>query len=368
MNPRIQVEHTVTECVTGIDLVRSQILVAAGHTLFGEEIAIPKQEDMPCIGFAIQCRITTEDPEKNFSPDYGRILNYRSAAGFGIRLDAASGDAGSVITPYYDSHARQAHRDGPGFPDGLPADGPRAPRVPHPRGEDEHPVPRKRHRGRDLPRRPGAHQAHRHQAGAVPVQAPPRPRDPHARLSVRHHAQRQPEHQRLEARRPIMHKAAVPNSLVIEHHAQVPRGSRDVLLEIGPEKFAQWILDEKRLLITDTTFRDAHQSLIATRMRSFDMLRVAEAVAHRIARALLAGNVGRRHLRHRDALPQRVPVGPPPPPAREDSEHLLPDALPRLERRRLFELPGQRRRRLRQARGRLRHGHLPDLRLAQLSA
>ena len=100
MNPRIQVEHTVTECVTGIDLVRSQILVAKGHSLLSPEIAIPQQAEIPCNGYAIQCRITTEDPERGFAPDYGRILTYRSAAGFGIRLDAGSGDAGSVITPF----------------------------------------------------------------------------------------------------------------------------------------------------------------------------------------------------------------------------------------------------------------------------
>ena len=117
MNPRIQVEHTVTECVTGIDLVRSQILVAQGHALFGEEIALPPQDEIPCNGFAIQCRITTEDPENNFAPDYGRILNYRSAAGFGIRLDAASGDAGSVITPYYDSMLVKVTAIGRDFPE-----------------------------------------------------------------------------------------------------------------------------------------------------------------------------------------------------------------------------------------------------------
>ncbi|TAG07817.1 MAG: ATP-grasp domain-containing protein, partial [Verrucomicrobia bacterium] len=116
MNPRIQVEHTVTECVTGIDLVRSQILVAQGHALFDEELAIPAQENMPCNGFAIQCRVTTEDPQKNFTPDYGRILNYRSAAGFGIRLDAASGDAGSVVTPYYDSMLVKITAMGRDFP------------------------------------------------------------------------------------------------------------------------------------------------------------------------------------------------------------------------------------------------------------
>ena len=103
MNPRIQVEHTVTEIITGIDIVRSQILIAKGHKLHGKEINIPKQDAIPRNGVAIQARVTTEDPEKNFAPDYGKIVNYRSAAGFGIRLDGAMGDTGAVITPYYDS-------------------------------------------------------------------------------------------------------------------------------------------------------------------------------------------------------------------------------------------------------------------------
>ena len=101
MNPRIQVEHTVTECVTGIDIVRSQILIAKGFALDSEEVNIQGQESIKANGAAIQCRITTEDPANGFAPDYGKIVNYRSAAGFGIRLDAGSGDAGSVITPYY---------------------------------------------------------------------------------------------------------------------------------------------------------------------------------------------------------------------------------------------------------------------------
>ena len=103
MNPRIQVEHTVTEVITGIDIVRTQCLIALGHSLFSDEIGIPPQEEIPRNGYAIQARITTEDPEKNFAPDYGKIVNYRSAAGFGIRLDGAMGDTGSVITPFYDS-------------------------------------------------------------------------------------------------------------------------------------------------------------------------------------------------------------------------------------------------------------------------
>src|SRR5262249_11145858 len=103
MNPRIQVEHTVTEVITRIDLVRAQILVAQGHSLFSPTIDLPSQAEIPRNGYAVQCRITTEDPENKFTPDYGRILTYRSAGGFGIRLDGGMGAAGSVITPFYDS-------------------------------------------------------------------------------------------------------------------------------------------------------------------------------------------------------------------------------------------------------------------------
>src|SRR5688572_11892665 len=103
MNPRIQVEHTVTEVITGIDLVRAQILIAQGCPLFGPELDMPAQDKIPRMGYAVQCRITTEDPENKFMPDYGKIINYRSAAGCGIRLDGGMGDAGSVITPFYDS-------------------------------------------------------------------------------------------------------------------------------------------------------------------------------------------------------------------------------------------------------------------------
>ena len=103
VNPRIQVEHTVTEMVTGIDLVRCQIQVAQGHDLFGPAINLPPQERIPLYGFALQCRITTEDPANHFMPDYGKIHTYRSPAGFGIRLDGGSAYSGAVITPYYDS-------------------------------------------------------------------------------------------------------------------------------------------------------------------------------------------------------------------------------------------------------------------------
>src|ERR1700719_494989 len=103
VNPRIQVEHTVTEMVTGIDLVQSQILVAQGHSLHDAPMSLPKQENVPLYGAALQCRVTTEDPEKNFAPDYGKISTYRSPAGFGIRLDGGTAYAGAVLAAYYDS-------------------------------------------------------------------------------------------------------------------------------------------------------------------------------------------------------------------------------------------------------------------------
>ena len=103
VNPRVQVEHTITEMITGIDIVQSQILIAEGHNLHGNEISIPQQADIKTHGFAIQSRVTTEDPLNNFMPDTGRINVYRSGGGFGVRLDAGNGFQGSVITPYYDS-------------------------------------------------------------------------------------------------------------------------------------------------------------------------------------------------------------------------------------------------------------------------
>ncbi len=281
MNPRIQVEHTVTECVTGIDLVRSQILVAAGHSLFSEEIAIPAQADMPCIGFAIQCRVTTEDPEKNFSPDYGRILNYRSAAGFGIRLDAASGDAGSVVTPYYDSMLVKITAMGRDFPMACQRMD-RALREFRIRGVKTN-IPFLENVIADETFRSG--QAHTKLIDTKTELFQFKRRRDRATRTLSYLSDITINgNPTAKGWKPAaaMPKANVPDSLLIEHHAEVPKGTRDLLLELGPEKFAQWILNEKRLLITDTTLRDAHQSLIATRMRTFDMLRVAEAISHRI--------------------------------------------------------------------------------------
>ena len=281
MNPRIQVEHTVTECVTGIDLVRSQILIAGGESLFGPEVAIPPQDEIPCNGFAIQCRVTTEDPEKNFAPDYGRILNYRSAAGFGIRLDAASGDAGSVVTPFYDSMLVKVTAMGRDFPMACQRMD-RALREFRIRGVKTN-IPFLENVIADETFRSG--QAHTKLIDTKTELFRFRPRRDRATRTLSYLSDITINgNATAKGWKPVaaLPKANVPDSLVIQHHAVVPKGSRDLLLELGPEKFAQWILAEKRLLITDTTLRDAHQSLIATRMRSYDMLRVAEAIAHRM--------------------------------------------------------------------------------------
>jgi len=273
MNPRIQVEHTVTECVTGIDLVRSQILVAKGHSLFSDEIAIPQQDEIPCNGYAIQCRITTEDPEKNFAPDYGRILNYRSSAGFGIRLDAGSGDAGSVITPYYDSMLVKLTAMGRSFEIACQRMD-RALREFRIRGVKTN-IPFLENVIRDDTFRAG--QAHTKLIDTKPELLKFAPRRDRATKLLSYLSDitvnGNTTAKGWKPEKPIL-APRVPN-----FPAKSFTGSRDILLEKGPEEFSKWILDQKRLLITDTSMRDAHQSLIATRMRSIDMLRIAESYA-----------------------------------------------------------------------------------------
>ena len=277
MNPRIQVEHTVTECVTGIDLVRSQILVARGESLFGEEIAIPEQDKIPCNGFAIQCRITTEDPEKNFAPDYGRILNYRSAAGFGIRLDAASGDAGSVITPYYDSMLVKLTATGRSFSTACQRMD-RALREFRIRGVKTN-IPFLENIIADDTFRSG--QAHTKLIDTkTELFKFSRRRDRATRTlaylsDITVNGNPQAKNYRPSS---IIERAT---SVQCSPVRLAKDQTKHLLTELGPEKFSQWILDQKRLLITDTTLRDAHQSLIATRMRSHDMLKVADAYTTR---------------------------------------------------------------------------------------
>jgi len=280
MNPRIQVEHTVTEVITGVDLVRSQILIANGAALDGPELALPPQEAMPRNGYAIQARITTEDPDNKFMPSYGKILTYRSAAGFGIRLDGGMGDTGAVITPFYDSLLVKLTASGPSFSIALQRMD-RALREFRIRGVKTN-IPFLENVILNEKFRSG-------QATTTLIDTTPQlfefkgRRDRATKLlsfladvSVNGNPQakgHQPATRLTPARLPAVDLKQEP-----------PKGTRQLLLELGAEKFAKWILAEKRLLVTDTTFRDAHQSLLATRVRSYDMLAVADAVARRTPR------------------------------------------------------------------------------------
>jgi len=277
MNPRIQVEHTVTEVITGIDLVRSQILVAQGYDLFSHEIDIPRQENIPRNGYAVQARITTEDPANGFSPDYGKIINYRSAAGFGIRLDAGAGDAGSVITPYYDSMLVKLTASGPRFDIALQRMN-RALREFRIRGVKTN-IPFLENVVLDETFRSGNATTRLIDTNPDLFKFQPR-RDRATRLLSYLSDVTVNGNATAKGYRPA---EALPPARVPEFdvRADIPAGSRTRLLELGPEKFAAWIRDQKPLLVTDTTMRDAHQSLIATRMRSVDMINVASVIAQR---------------------------------------------------------------------------------------
>ncbi len=275
MNPRIQVEHTVTEVITGVDLVRSQILVAQGYDLFGKEIDMPAQDKIPRNGFAVQARITTEDPENNFAPDYGKILNYRSAAGFGIRLDAGAGDAGSVITPYYDSMLVKLTAYGPRFDIALQRMN-RALREFRIRGVKTN-IPFIENVILDGTFRSGNATTRLIDTNPDLFKFHPR-RDRATKVlsylsDITVNGNSTAKGFRLPKPLPA---ARLPE---FDVRAEMKPGSRNKLIELGPEKFAEWIREQKPLLITDTTMRDAHQSLIATRMRSVDMLNIASAVA-----------------------------------------------------------------------------------------
>ncbi|MGB7284387.1 MAG: pyruvate carboxylase [Candidatus Acidiferrum sp.] len=277
VNPRIQVEHTVTEMVTGIDLVRSQILVAQGHKLHDEPLALPQQENVPFYGAALQCRVTTEDPEKNFAPDYGKLTTYRSPAGFGIRLDGGTAYAGAVLAAYYDSLLVKVTAWGTKLPEACQRMD-RALREFRIRGVKtnipflENVVNHPRFRAGDvttsfLEEYPELFRMHSHGDRATKL------------LSYLGEVilNGNPEVKGKEIPK-ALEKAVLPSVPGIAP----PAGTRQLLQRVGPKKLAAWARKEKRLLITDTTFRDAHQSLMATRVRTYDLLATASAVAQRL--------------------------------------------------------------------------------------
>jgi pyruvate carboxylase len=271
VNPRIQVEHTVTEVVTGIDLVKAQLRIADGARIGTPESGVPEQKDIHVSAHALQCRVTTEDPENNFVPDYGRITAYRSPAGFGIRLDAGTAYAGAIITRFYDSLLVKVTAWSPTaeetiarmhralwefrirgvvtnlrFLDQL---------ITHPsfvkadyttKFIDQTPelflIPRKRDRATRL----------LSFIGDVIVNGNPEVRG------------------RAKPKAPVFPRAP---RLVLP--AAPPPGTKQKLDELGAERFAAWMLAETRVLVTDTSMRDAHQSLLATRFRSHDLTLIA---------------------------------------------------------------------------------------------
>ncbi len=270
VNPRIQVEHTVTECATGIDLVKAQIRIAGGARIGAPDSGVPRQEDIRISAHALQCRITTEDPENNFIPDYGKITAYRSPAGFGVRLDAGTAYTGAIITRSYDSLLVKVTAWSP-TPEETIARMHRAlwefrirgvvsnlrfldQLITHPqfaRGDyttrfiEQTPElfqwPRKRDRasrilsfiGTTIVNGNAETRSRVRPGGFAPVKLPPGP---------------------LPAPAP---------------------GTKQLLDGLGPARFAQWMLEQQRVLLTDTTMRDAHQSLLATRLRTLDMTAIA---------------------------------------------------------------------------------------------
>ena len=276
VNPRIQVEHTVTEEVTGVDIVKSQILIAQGHKLSDPEIGLGKQEEVRTTGFALQCRVTTEDPENRFVPDYGRIMAYRSAAGMGIRLDAGTAFSGAVVTPYYDSLLVKVTARGRRFKDACM--------------RMERCLQEFRVRGvkTNLPFLMNLILHPTFQAGQctttfiddTPELFHMRMRRDRATKLLQFLADTIVNGNSLVKNRPKSTRREPAPVPAFDSKQAPSAGTRQKLLEMGPDKFSKWILEQKPLLITDTTLRDAHQSLLATRMRTHDMLQVADAYSH----------------------------------------------------------------------------------------
>ena len=277
VNPRVQVEHTVTEVVTGIDIVRSQILIAQGHDLHDSAMHLPRQQDVPLYGFALQCRVTTEDPANEFVPDYGKIHTYRSPAGFGIRLDGASAYGGATIAPYYDSLLVKVTAWGGDFKEACQ--------------RMDRALREFRIRGvmTNIPFLENVVNNPTFQAGAATtrflddepelLRFVPRKDRATRLLSYLGETIVNGNKEVAGKSKPMnLRSAPVPES----DSSAPPPGTRQLLEQLGPAGFGRWTREQTRLLLTDTTLRDAHQSLFATRMRSHDMLAIARYVSHKL--------------------------------------------------------------------------------------
>ena len=270
MNPRIQVEHTVTEMVTGIDIVQAQVLIAQGYALDSPEIGISGQDSVAVRGYSIQCRVTTEDPKNNFLPDTGKITTYRSGGGFGVRLDAGNAFTGAVITPYYDSLLVKITTLDRTFQGAI--------------NKSIRSINEIRVRGvktniafiGNILRRPEfvGGRCHTRFIDETPDLFEIEQSQDRATKVLRWLGEKILNGQ--SGDKPFFDRPRIPD--VPE---EPPAGKlKEMLDKRGPEAVAAWVSEQKRLLITDTTMRDAHQSLLATRLRTRDMLTVAPATAH----------------------------------------------------------------------------------------
>ncbi len=273
VNPRIQVEHTVTEEVTGIDIVKAQIHALDGAVIGTPESGVPSQENIKLNGHALQCRVTTEDPEENFIPDYGRITAYRGATGFGVRLDGGTAYSGAVITRYYDPLLEKVTCWAP-TPQEAIARMDRALRefrirgvatnlafleniIDHPKFRDN------TYTTRFIDNTPELFDFKRKRDRATKLLTYI------ADVTVNGHPEvRDRPKPPADAAAPVV--PDFPELVLAE-------GSRQVLDRDGPKGLARWMKNQTRVLMTDTTMRDAHQSLLATRMRSDDITRIAQA-------------------------------------------------------------------------------------------
>ncbi|MGZ2485802.1 pyruvate carboxylase [Rhizobium pisi] len=282
VNPRIQVEHTVTEVVTGIDIVKAQIHILDGYAIGTPESGVPKQKDIRLNGHALQCRITTEDPEHNFIPDYGRITAYRSASGFGIRLDGGTSYSGAIITRFYDPLLVKVTAWAPNPSEAI-ARMDRALREFRIRGVAtnltflEAIIGHAKFRDNSYTTRfidttPELFQQVKRQDRATKLLTYL------ADVTVNGHPEAKDRPRPLDnAAQPVVPYA---------NGNTVKDGTKQLLDTLGPKKFGEWMRDEKRVLLTDTTMRDGHQSLLATRMRTYDIARIAGTYAHALPNLL----------------------------------------------------------------------------------
>lgn len=275
VNPRVQVEHTITEMITGIDIVKTQILVADGANLFDERVSMPQQEEIQTLGYAIQCRITTEDPSNDFMPDSGTIIAYRSSGGFGVRLDAGDGFQGAEISPYYDSLLVKLSTHAVTFKQAEE--------------KMERSLREMRIRGvkTNIPFLINVMRDDQFRSGDYTTKFIEETPELFNIAPTLDRGTKTLEYignvtingfPNVEKRlKPDYESTAIPQ--VPHSKINTLNGTKQLLDSKGPKAVADWVREQNDVLVTDTTFRDAHQSLLATRVRTKDMMNIASKTA-----------------------------------------------------------------------------------------